>query len=190
MWHGYLDTCGYSTDLVFQDTGYCGYSCIAYTTVLRYLSKGGIHACIHGYVCIHVTPGRRQRGSVQPAMERPILSGIHAPTPGVARCGPRAAPTLTSSAAHDPGVAHRGAAGSAYNFRVATAVQSPPTPTYLAAPPSRMGATAVSRPEGGGWSYFLGLKSGAPSVRRHRSSPPRLCGDGIPSAPPPLFLCA
>ena len=38
----------------YMDTGY---SCIADTTVLRYLSKGGIHACIHGYRCIHMTPG-------------------------------------------------------------------------------------------------------------------------------------
>ena len=48
--------CGYLPLPVFPDTGYCGHSCIAYTTVLRYLSKGGIHAWIHGYVCLHATP--------------------------------------------------------------------------------------------------------------------------------------
>ena len=40
--------------LGYMDTGY---SCIADTTLSKYLSKGGIHTCIHGYRAIHVTPG-------------------------------------------------------------------------------------------------------------------------------------
>ena len=43
VWHGYLDTGGYSTEpciLKYMDTGY---SCIADTTVLQYLHPHGIH---------------------------------------------------------------------------------------------------------------------------------------------------
>ena len=44
--------------LGYMDTGY---KCIADTTGLQYFFKGGIHACIHGYGRIHVSPGRRAR---------------------------------------------------------------------------------------------------------------------------------
>ena len=90
---------------------------------------------------------------------------------GVCRTRPRQRMAGARIRLKAPRHAHRGAVGSAYDLRVATAVQSPPTSIYLAARPSGTGATAVSRPEEGGWSSFLGFKSGAPPVRRRRPSP-------------------